>query len=245
MHDGELIETNVNAWKKTLNKLRHTFDKKPGPRGASEQIAQKIEVFRPLVPAFIALTNKGLKPRHWAEISSVLSVALEDTEDLTITFLLQYHLQEHIQQIQDISERATKEYTLERTLDKMQLDWRTILFELHEHRETWVLHELDTIQQVLDDHLVKTQGMCGSPFVRPIESRVFEWNAKLNLIQDVIDVWIKCQVTWMYLEPIFSSDDINKQLPEEGARFQQVDTFWKTTMTNASRNRVVVQVCRA
>jgi len=34
----------------------------------------------------------------------------------------------------------------------------------------------------------------------------------------------------MYLEPIFASDDIHKQMPTEGALFKDVDSLWKTTM---------------
>lgn len=34
----------------------------------------------------------------------------------------------------------------------------------------------------------------------------------------------------MYLEPIFASDDIHKQMPNEGSWFKDVDTLWKTTM---------------
>jgi dynein heavy chain len=34
----------------------------------------------------------------------------------------------------------------------------------------------------------------------------------------------------MYLEPIFASDDIHKQMPTEGALFKDVDTLWKGTM---------------
>jgi|LauGreDrversion4_2_1035121.scaffolds.fasta_scaffold21352_3 dynein heavy chain len=56
------------------------------------------------------------------------------------------------------------------------------------------------------------------------------WETKLNNMSELIEEISKCQKTWMYLEPIFASDDIHKQMPSEGAWFRDVDNLWKTTM---------------
>jgi dynein heavy chain len=47
------------------------------------------------------------------------------------------------------------------------------------------------------------------------------------LIQDTLDQWIKCQRGWMYLEPIFASEDIKKKMEKEKNKFDQVDQFWR------------------
>jgi len=52
-------------------------------------------------------------------------------------------------------------------------------------------------------------------------------------VQDVLDEWVMCQRQWLYLEPIFSSEDINRQLPVESKRYQTMDRLWRKVMKNA------------
>lgn len=50
------------------------------------------------------------------------------------------------------------------------------------------------------------------------------------MIGETLEGWVKCQRSWMYLEPIFASDDIKKKLPTEKGKFDSIDKNWKIVM---------------
>jgi dynein heavy chain len=47
----------------------------------------------------------------------------------------------------------------------------------------------------------------------------------------------------MYLQPIFDSDDIMKQLPTEGKRFKHVDATWRQELNAARENPKIIECC--
>lgn len=52
-----------------------------------------------------------------------------------------------------------------------------------------------------------------------MEDKAIRWEKLMLFIQEVLDVWVKVQTMYLYLEPIFSFEDINKTLFEESEKF--------------------------
>lgn len=92
----------------------------------------------------------------------------------SLSKVLQFNLGPYMDQFEVISAGATKEHTLEVNLKKMLEDWTDVTFTLTFYRDTGVniLSSVDDIQQQLDDQIVKTQTMRGSPFIKPFESQM-------------------------------------------------------------------------
>jgi len=60
--------------------------------------------------------------------------------------------------------------------------------------------------------------------------QIVSWENSLIQTQDNLDLWLKVQAVWMYLEPVFSSDDIISQMPVEGSKFKEVNIAWHNLM---------------
>ncbi len=63
-----------------------------------------------------------------------------------------------------------------------------------------------------------------SPFKKPFEEEIIAWESQLKTMSEVLEEWAKLQVQWMYLQPIFDSPDIAKQLPAETKKFRSIDS---------------------
>uniref|UniRef100_A0A8B9ZF17 Dynein axonemal heavy chain 7 n=1 Tax=Anas platyrhynchos TaxID=8839 RepID=A0A8B9ZF17_ANAPL len=208
-----------------------------GPRRLAESTKYKLDKFKQHLPVLSIACNRGMKDRHWEQISEIVGCEIKPNETTTLLNIISEIRVSFQFRLEPIGAAASKEYSLEKSIEKMKSEWVNMQFTLNNS----ILSAVDDIQLLLDDHIVKTQTMCGSPFIKPIEAECRAWEEKLTLMQDILDSWLKCQATWLYLEPIFSSEDIIAQMPEEGRKFGVVDTYWKDIMAQVVKDtRVLV-----
>jgi dynein heavy chain len=126
-------------------------------------------------------------------------------EGFTFNQCLEMELHKYTEECVDIGEKAGKEFNIEQSLLKMKRDWESVEFNLlpFKNTGTFSVTGFDDAMAMLDEHIVLTQTMQFSPFKKPFEEEIEEWNASLLYVSECIDEWIKCQGQWMYLQPIF------------------------------------------
>ena len=214
----------------------------PAPIKLCQKTIQQIKDFRPILTLMEIMCNSALLQRHWDEMSILAGFDLTPNAGTSLRKIVNMNLQ-NVDSYEIISSGAVKEQQLLNNLVKMQSEWDDVKFKVMRYKETTIdiLTQLDDVQAVLDDHIVKTLSMRGSVFVKPYESQVKAWYDKIVRINSTIDVWGKVQSQWLYLLPIFSSKDIVSQMPNEGVLFREVDGTYRRYMSVVAKDSRVIE----
>ncbi len=105
-----------------------------------------------------------------------------------------------------------------------------------------VLGKVDSIQLLVEDHMMETQIMRRSPYVKPFEkdakynnfhwqlwckfiqiNLTREWEQQLNDLQVLLEQCVFIQERWCSLEPLLTSPDVLSIAPEEARKFSAID----------------------
>lgn len=163
---------------------------------------------------------------------------------ITLQRVFELELDQHADKVTDICKEAMEEERNEKTMAKIDSDWKNTNFTVHSYGDKgYTIGSTDLIREQLESHIMILGGVAASKYARSVKTKVAEWERDLNLVFDVIDLWMAVQRRWIYLEAIFRSDDIKSQLPEEAKKFGKTDANYCKIMELVYKNPNVLQCC--
>ncbi|CDI85223.1 hypothetical protein EPH_0053350 [Eimeria praecox] len=246
---GAEIEKQVYGGIKALKRVEKILQERglPDVLAKASQVTNELVEFKPLVPIIVSLRTDGMRERHWNKLfERIGEPQLDDGASLTLSALLDKGIAECTDFVVELGELATKESYLEKALQAMKTEWERIKFdfpETYKDTDTYILKGTEEIVALLDEHIMTTQGLQFSIYKKPLEKEIDEWANLIMTASETLDEWLKCQRAWLYLQPIFHSPDIPKQLPAETKRFFTVDTAWRVLMRHTYEEPLVLTAC--
>ncbi|EPY30841.1 dynein heavy chain [Strigomonas culicis] len=249
------VDQKITDWSKKLTQISRVI-KETEPSEVLHHLRENMDRFKPNIPLLYSLRS-NLQASHWRAIYQQCGVprdkqgfgpgGVDNNDQRPFSDFVKLGMLNYAQQVEAIATVAQKTYELESELMTMEGEWKKLLFEMEPYQDTYKLKANDAMQLTLDEHILKTQSMLGKPIVRQapaLQARVSQWEKQLNNMQSTMDEWFKCQNTWAYLEPIFSSADISRSLPKEKQLFVEIDDNWHTIMEHTRTTPQVLTRCQ-
>eukprot|EP00746_Dinoflagellata_sp_MGD_P154845 gnl/MRDRNA2_/MRDRNA2_85065_c0_seq4.p1 gnl/MRDRNA2_/MRDRNA2_85065_c0~~gnl/MRDRNA2_/MRDRNA2_85065_c0_seq4.p1 ORF type:complete len:4104 (-),score=817.24 gnl/MRDRNA2_/MRDRNA2_85065_c0_seq4:76-11610(-) len=227
--DVELMNKQVSQSYRTCYQLAKNLE----GDAVVTRIKSMVEEWKGHMATILDLGNPAMRPRHWEKIYKAINLPWKgpaSASSISLHTLEMNGIFDHKELVSEISGTASGEFALEQSLDKVIDQWQDMPMPVMNHRnqkDLWIMGDISEIITQCEDHSVTIATMMGSRFIVGIRDKVEVWERKVNLCADTIDEWLQVQRAWMYLENIFSAEDIQRQLPGEAAKFKQVDKFWK------------------
>ncbi|GFR44385.1 hypothetical protein Agub_g5605 [Astrephomene gubernaculifera] len=225
-HFDSLDMTTLEDTTQRFHKMVYKMERGLPPNKLVPKFRTAVDDFRNLLPVVSALRNRALKERHWSKIFETIGQQIPRDNTFTLQVLLDAKVQVWKDAISTISTEATQEMALEELLAKVSNKWVDLEFNVipyKESKDVFILGGIEDIQIALEDSMVTMSTILASRFVAGIRPEVEKVERQLTLFADTLDEWVAVQKAWMYLEPIFSAVDIQRQLPVEAKAFFAVD----------------------
>jgi len=235
-------ESNISIMVKKLEEFQLGIKKMPKElRGwdAYLELKKMVDEFLETLPLVEQLANPSLRERHWKALETLTGKKLEVTlESFMLKDLLDAGILQVSEDVEEIAGSAVKELAIEGKLDAIADDWavRALTFAPFKTRGNIILNTGATaeLMEGLEEAQMGLGSMLASRFVIPFKEKATLWVEQLSTIGETLEQWVAVQAMWNYLEAVFTSGDISKQLPQESKRFQGIDKNWVKIMSKGN-----------
>eukprot|EP00698_Gefionella_okellyi_P021190 TRINITY_DN679_c0_g2_i1.p1 TRINITY_DN679_c0_g2~~TRINITY_DN679_c0_g2_i1.p1 ORF type:complete len:4462 (-),score=1316.63 TRINITY_DN679_c0_g2_i1:16-13401(-) len=209
-----------------------------------ESMVKNMKVALPLVQM---LRSEALRDRHWKQLARVTGKPLPSDTNFKLSELLGLDLHDHADDVSQIVEKAKKELSFERNIDKLEQNWvsRVFTFVRLREYECPLLGKSDDLVEALETDQVMLQNMQADKRTNAhFTDEIGKWQKRLNMVDGVLTTWLNVQRRWSALQPIFyGADDIRTTLAAHYATFDVVNTEWIQLMRDAALVPNVVECC--
>ncbi|XP_023241616.1 dynein beta chain, ciliary-like, partial [Centruroides sculpturatus] len=230
---------------KKFNKEIRFMDKEIKGWDVYKDLEAKIKNMMISLRAVGELQNPAIRERHWFQLMTATKVKFVMTSSTTLADLLELNLHKYEEEVHQIVDKAVKEMAMEKTLKELNNTWQKTVFEYEIHPKTGctLIKPSEILIETLEENQVILQNMLTSKHNEYFLSAIAEFQKKLSNADQIINILFDVQRTWCNLQSIFiGTEDIRMQLPQDTARFDELDQEFKCLLQELMKSANVITV---
>lgn len=127
------MEDEVKKLMKTLKDMK--VDKKAN---AYIGIMDEIKKWLVFLPLIAELADKDMRDRHWDDLKKKIKANFTIDENLLLKDIYELNLGKYQEDVEEITDQAKQEAKMEKTLAKLEVTWKDVIFEFTPHKDSGV-----------------------------------------------------------------------------------------------------------
>ncbi|CAL5986072.1 Outer-arm_dynein gamma [Hexamita inflata] len=213
-------------------------------------LKQKLADFDKIFPLIQMLLQPELIERHWRDLSKATHNdewmnAYFQPETFILGTILNTDVIKYEDDITDIVNGAVREGEIEKKFKQVNELWTRMTFEFSEYKSNKLIFNSKVIsEQVtqLEESQLLVSTLKSNKYNKPFKPQIELLDKQLCTIDEVLKLWVQNQQSFVYLDAVFQSGDISRQLPAEAKRFSQIDRQFTRLMNVSASIRNVIQI---
>lgn len=196
-----------------------------------EQLKEKLDYFEGFNWIIQTLNSACLKEDDWKEIRNTMKDPSVDSKCKLID-LKEKNIDQYRDVIELIKSKASRRAGFVQKYKEILAGYYGIIMEPKDERKIG-LKKIDEILILLDELSNNLVNIISNPVTQSdarLKNDTKSLNEKIKNVQIILEEVIKFQSNYLYLEPIFNTNEINKALASEKTEFTKVHTFWRGFM---------------
>lgn len=211
---------------------------------AFNHLQERIQNYLKLHNRNLVLKSEALRERHWVKILSLVKIDMP-LESITVGLIWDcsgFQLQETA--IEEIVDLAQGEMSLEEFLKQVRSIWNSYSFEFTNFQSRCRLVKgWDEMFNKCQEHLSALSAMKHSVHFKAFKDSALALEDSLSRFYALLDIWVKVQKQWVYLQGIFiGNQEIKLILPMESSRFLSIDTEFMALLRKVYKSPLVFDV---
>lgn len=191
------------------------------------------------------LKGAALKPRHWKKILAVVnSPPALSYENMKLRNMFDLGFQMHEGSIKAILKQANDERIVEESLDSIEKELSTVVFETFDfHGKCRLVRNWNKLFDVCQANISTLSSMKNLVSHGEFEERRSALETQLFDLESIFDTWVEVQKHWAYLDGVFGNNlDIRSSLPTESTRFNNLSFEFINILKRISKFTAVIDI---